>query len=143
MAVVLRLKRIGRKNRPAYRLAALDSRRARDASTLEVLGFYDPAAPRKDMQLKLNPERCQHWLANGAACSNTVASILRKSGVAIPVPKRDKRTGRKHKTKTRAARAAARSARSSAKAERHGQRVAAKRAVKREKKSAEATPKAT
>ena len=136
MAVVLRFKRIGRKNRPAYRLAAADSRDPRDGNTLEVLGFYDPAAPRKDMQVKLNLERCQHWLAQGAACSDTVASLLRKNGVRLPMAKSIPRPGRKRSTKTRAARLEIQSQRTTAKAARRKVRVAAKRTTKRAKKSA-------
>ncbi len=136
MAVVLRFKRIGRKNRPAYRLAAADSRDPRDGNTLEVLGFYDPAAPRKDMQVKINLERCQHWLAQGAACSNTVASLLRKSGLKLPVSKSVPRPGRKRVTKTRAARLEIKTQRTAAKVERRKVRVAAKRTQKRAKKSA-------
>jgi small subunit ribosomal protein S16 len=129
MAVVLRLKRIGRKNRSAFRLSAMDKRAPRDGNTLETLGFYDPAAPRKELQVKLDPERCKHWLGVGASCSDTVASILRRGGVQLPVRKSSARPGRKRATKRRAARDAAQSARLSRKQERATQRAAAKQAA--------------
>jgi small subunit ribosomal protein S16 len=102
MAVVLRMKRTGRKNRPSYRISATDSRNPRDGRTLETVGHYDPASPVEALRLKLDAERIQFWLSKGALASETLASILRSQGIAMPArkPPRD-RSGRGKKTKTK------------------------------------------
>lgn len=133
MAVVLRMKRTGRKNRPSYRISATNSRNARDGRTLETLGHYDPASPVEALRLKLVPERIQYWLSQGARPSETVASILRKQGIAMPGDaKRSEvreRPGRKKPTQTKVRRAARKKAMLEAKAGRHKERLAAKRAA--------------
>ncbi len=83
MAVRLRLKRFGRRNRPFYRICAIDGRRRRDGRTLEDLGYYDPAARDAEKQYKLNTERIRYWLEQGAEPSETVRSLLRKSGIQV------------------------------------------------------------
>ncbi len=83
MAVRLRLKRFGRRNRPFYRICAIDGRRRRDGRTLEDLGYYDPAAREAEKQYKLNTERIRYWLEQGAEPSETVRSLLRKSGIQV------------------------------------------------------------
>ena len=130
MAVVIRMKRSGRKNRPCYRISVADSRSPRDGRTIESLGLYDPIAPRAEMQLHLDVARARHWLSLGAQPAETVASIFKRNGVTEPKPhvKRD-RSGRKTATKTGATRKAAKGARSAAKAERRTARVAAARAA--------------
>ena len=81
MAVKLRLKRMGRKNRAFYRLSAIDSRSPRDGRTIEELGFYDPCSSDKAKQFVAKLERCKHWLDVGAVPSQTVSSLLKKHGV--------------------------------------------------------------
>ena len=81
MAVRIRLKRIGRTHRPSYRLAAIDSRRARDSRVLEELGSYDPVEPDKERQVVLKRERIEYWLSVGAKPSDTVRRILQKQGI--------------------------------------------------------------
>jgi len=83
MAVRLRLKRFGRRNRPFFRITAVDSRRPRDGRVLEELGHYDPANRRQDQQLNVNLERVQYWLGVGAIPSDTVRDLLRKQGVNV------------------------------------------------------------
>jgi len=130
MAVVLRMKRTGRKNRPSYRISATDSRNPRDGRTLETLGHYDPASPVESLRLKLVPERIQHWLAHGAKPSETVASILRAQGIPLPKKKANpERSGRKKKTQARARREQRKKTFAAAKSERHQARVAARRAA--------------
>jgi small subunit ribosomal protein S16 len=135
MAVVLRMKRTGRKNRPSFRISATNSRNARDGRTLETLGHYDPASPVAALRLKLDPERIKHWLGLGAKPSLTVASILRKQGIPLterPRTVRD-RSGRRKLTQAKAHRAAAKKARAEAKAARHAARLAARRAATKAK----------
>lgn len=129
MAVVLRLKRTGRRNRPSYRISVTDSRNPRDGRTLETLGHYDPASPVADLQLRVDTERARQWIERGAVPSETVASILRGQGVVMPVKKKRDRSGRSKKTATKARRAAVKKARTEAKEQRRSARVSAKRAA--------------
>ena len=90
LAVRLRLKRIGRRHRPSYRLAAVDQRRPRDGRVLEELGIYDPMATRPEQEVVLKRERIEYWLSVGAQPSDTVRRILEKAGVvqkAVSSPK--------------------------------------------------------
>ena len=84
MAVKLRLKRFGRRNRSFFRLGAMDTRSPRDGRVIEQLGWYDPRAKQPDKQLSLNRERIEHWLGLGAQPSETVAELLRKNGISVP-----------------------------------------------------------
>lgn len=83
MAVRLRLKRMGRKHRSFYRLAAMESRNPRDGRVLEELGFYDPENKLEAQQVKLNAERVKYWLDVGAVPTETVRSLLKKNGIAV------------------------------------------------------------
>jgi len=82
MAVKLRLKRMGRRHRPFFRLAAMEARNPRDGRVLEELGFYDPANKERAQQVKLDTERIKHWLSVGAVPSDTVRNLLKKNGIA-------------------------------------------------------------
>lgn len=84
MAVRIRLKRVGRRHRPSYRLAAVGSRRPRDSKVLEELGFYDPTNANEERQVVLKRERIEYWLSVGAQPSDTVRSLLKKQGIATP-----------------------------------------------------------
>ncbi len=77
--VVLRLKRMGRRHRPFYRLNAMDRRAPRNGRVIEELGWFDPLAA-DDRQLSINIERVDHWLSVGAQPSRTVATLLRRVG---------------------------------------------------------------
>ena len=81
MAVVLRLKRIGRKNRPFYRICVMDKRTRRDGRAIEELGHYDPINPEKGKHFVINEERAKHWLKQGAQPSETVLSFLKERGI--------------------------------------------------------------
>lgn len=76
--VRIRLKRMGRRNRPFFRINAIDKRTKRDGKILECLGWYDPVAKDVSKQLVLNEDRVKHWLANGAQPSDTMKDILAK-----------------------------------------------------------------
>jgi small subunit ribosomal protein S16 len=78
--VRIRLKRIGSKNSPAYRIVVADSRSRRDGRFIEEIGTYLPL--QKSDQVKLDHERAQHWLQRGAQPSQTVASFLKKASKA-------------------------------------------------------------
>jgi len=79
--VRLRLKRMGRRHRAAYRVAAMDIRRSRNSKVIELLGTYDPVEPMADRQVKLDRERIEYWLSVGAQPSDTVRSLLKKQGI--------------------------------------------------------------
>lgn len=72
--VRIRLKRIGQRNRPSYRIVVTDSRRSRDGKYLESLGSYNP----RTKELKLSQERANYWLSQGAQPSNTAERLLRR-----------------------------------------------------------------
>ncbi len=136
MAVVLRLRRTGRKNLPCFRIVATDSRFPRDGRQLETLGLYDPLRKDPVAQIQLDVERAKHWLSVGAKPSDIVASIFRKRGIPAIVRKRRERTGRAARTKARARRESAEQTRAQAKAARlfesRKRRRAAKKAAKAE-----------
>jgi len=81
MAVKLRLKRMGRSHGAFFRLSAIDSRSPRDGRVIEELGHYDPRNKEQPKQFVANLERCRYWLDKGAVPSETVSSLLKKSGV--------------------------------------------------------------
>jgi len=142
MAVVIRMKRTGRRNRPCYRISVADSRKPRDGRTLETLGLYDPVSRNVEAQSTLKVDRARHWLSVGALPSDTVRSLFRAKGVyegefAPRITKND-RSGRKRKTKTRAARRAAQEMRKERKEKRAAERIAARRDAARAAKAAEA-----
>ncbi len=76
--VKLRLKRMGKKNRPYYRIVAIDSRKARDAGSIEDLGYFHPIEA-EDKQVKVNEERVKYWLGVGAQPSSTVRRLLNRT----------------------------------------------------------------
>lgn len=78
MSVKLRLKRIGARNTPIYRIVATDSRTKRDGRPIEELGTYNPVLPTEP-NFDLNLERAEHWLSVGAQPSDTVRSFIRKA----------------------------------------------------------------
>jgi small subunit ribosomal protein S16 len=76
--VRIRLKRMGRKNRPFYRIAVFDARTKRDGRTIEILGHYDPLMPSEEPPVQLKADRVKYWLGQGAQPTETVASLFRK-----------------------------------------------------------------
>ena len=78
MAVRIRLKRMGRKKSPFYRIVVADARTARDGKAIAELGYYDPTKEPAD--IKLNIEEAKKWLSNGAQPSDTVRAIFKKQG---------------------------------------------------------------
>ena len=78
MAVHIRLRRMGTKKRPFYRIVAADSRRARDGRFLEILGFYDPI--KMPAEVKVHTDKLTKWLNDGAIPSDTVNSLLTQVG---------------------------------------------------------------
>jgi small subunit ribosomal protein S16 len=79
MAVKIRLRRVGRKKAPMYRIVVADSKSPRDGKFIEIVGQYQPRTG--DQALNLDTERVNHWLDVGAQPTDTVRSLLRKAGV--------------------------------------------------------------
>ncbi|HHT41981.1 MAG TPA: 30S ribosomal protein S16 [Firmicutes bacterium] len=79
MAVKIRLKRMGAKKKPFYRLVVADSRAARDGAFIETLGYYNPIAD--PVELEIDEEKALDWLRKGARPSDTAKSLLKRTGV--------------------------------------------------------------
>ncbi len=79
MAVKLRLKRMGAKQKPFYRIVAADSRSPRDGRFIETVGTYNPI--KQPAEITVNKEKVMYWLNNGAIPTDTVRSILSKQGI--------------------------------------------------------------
>ena len=77
--VRIRLRRVGRKKQPYYRIVVADSRSPRDGRFIEVIGHYNPRQNPVSLEVKL--DRANHWLDVGASPSDTVRSLLRRAGV--------------------------------------------------------------
>ncbi len=79
MAVKIRLRRMGAKKAPFYRVVVADSRYPRDGRFIEEIGTYDPM--KEEDQIKIDAEAAQKWIANGAQPTDTVKVLLKKSGI--------------------------------------------------------------
>lgn len=97
MAVKIRLRRVGAKKQPSYRVVVADSRSPRDGRFIDVIGFYNPRT--KPTTITIDEEKARKWLGNGARPTESVASLLyragivdmrspryRTSGTAVPAP---------------------------------------------------------
>ena len=80
MAVRIRMKRIGRRHRPFFRICAMDGRTPRDGRVIEELGYYDPMVRETDARAVLNGERIDYWLGVGAKPSEKVGVLIKKYG---------------------------------------------------------------
>ncbi len=78
MAVKIRLRRMGAKKNPFYRIVVADSRCPRDGRFLEELGYYNPVTD--PAEVKVDVEKAKQWIANGAQPTDTVRALLKKSG---------------------------------------------------------------
>jgi len=79
--VKLRLKRMGKKKQPIYRIIAADSRSPRDGRFIEEVGFYDPN--KEPMVINLKEDKVVKWIKNGAQPTDTVKSLLKRSGLSF------------------------------------------------------------
>lgn len=79
MAVKLRLKRMGSKGNPSYRIVAADSRYPRDGRFIELIGTYNPLT--KPAEININEEKAIKWINNGATLTDTVRVLFNKSGI--------------------------------------------------------------
>ncbi|MGI6264877.1 MAG: 30S ribosomal protein S16 [Acutalibacteraceae bacterium] len=79
MAVKIRLRRMGAKKKPFYRIVVADSRYPRDGRFIEEIGYYNPLTD--PAEVKVDAEKAQQWIANGAQPTDTVKALLKKAGV--------------------------------------------------------------
>jgi small subunit ribosomal protein S16 len=77
--VKIRLRRMGAKKRPFYRIVVTDSRFARDGRFIEILGYYDPTA--QPPVLKIDTDKAQDWMSKGAQPSDTARGLLKRMGM--------------------------------------------------------------
>ena len=78
MAVKIRLRRMGAKKAPFYRVVVADSRFPRDGRFIEEIGYYDPT--KEPAVVKIDAEKAQKWIANGAQPTDTVKALIKKNG---------------------------------------------------------------
>ena len=79
MAVKMRLRRMGAKKAPFYRVIVADSRSPRDGRFIEEIGYYNPLT--NPAEIKIDAEKAKQWISNGAQPTETVKSLLKKSGI--------------------------------------------------------------
>ncbi|SHH07565.1 30S ribosomal protein S16 [Tepidibacter thalassicus] len=79
MAVKIRLRRMGAKKKPFYRIVVADSRAPRDGRFIEEIGYYNPVSEPK--QIKIDDEKATKWLKNGAQPTDTVRALFKKNGI--------------------------------------------------------------
>ncbi len=79
MAVRIRLRRMGAKKRPFYRIVVADSRSPRDGRFIEEIGYYNPISEPKE--IKINTEKALEWIGKGAKPSDTVKALFQKNGI--------------------------------------------------------------
>lgn len=78
MSVRIRMKRMGRKHRPFYRICVMDQRKPRDGKAIEEVGTYDPMVRDKSKRVTLKMDRIDHWISVGAQPSDNVATLIKK-----------------------------------------------------------------
>ena len=78
MAVRIRMKKMGRKHRPFFRICVMDARKPRDGKAIEEVGYYDPMVREKSDRVTLKMDRIDYWLSVGAQPSDKVATLIKK-----------------------------------------------------------------
>jgi len=131
MAVVIRLRRMGAKKDPKFRIVVAESKSPRDGRFVDELGSYN--AQPKEMELRVDAERAKYWLSVGATPSDQVKSLFKKAGIAMPA-----RASKPKKKKEAAPKAAAAKAKKgpSKRTQAKAARVAAKATAPKKKPSA-------
>lgn len=84
MATRIRLRRIGRKKLPLYRIVIADKDAPRDGRFIEIIGTYNPKAEQAAGKVQVDVEKARKWLNDGATPTETVESLLRQAGVLAP-----------------------------------------------------------
>lgn len=103
MSVKIRCTRIGRVNRPFFRIGVFDTRTRRDGKVIEHLGYYDPILST-GTRVKLDKEKAERWLARGAKPTPTVENFLKEAGITFSKQGRDRTRNKSHSVKRKASR---------------------------------------
>ncbi len=82
MSVKIRLKRLGAKRQPHYRIVVMDSRQARNGKTIDEIGYYHPIAA-EDKQFKVDEAKVQDWVSKGAIVTSTVKRLFNKNKISM------------------------------------------------------------
>ena len=82
--LMIRLARFGAKKKPSYRVVIMEKERARNSRSIEVVGFYNPVS--QPPVVKLEHDRIEYWIRNGAQPSETVSRLLKKHSAPAPEP---------------------------------------------------------
>jgi small subunit ribosomal protein S16 len=90
--VVIRMRKMGSKKRPFFRVVVTDSRIARDSSFVEIVGHYNPRT--KPAKVEIDRERIDHWVGKGAQIYDTVRTLLKRHAAAPPCPLTRRRVNR-------------------------------------------------
>ena len=83
MAIKIRLRQQGRRNRPFYRLVVADSRSPRDGKFIENLGWYNPHEVKEDLHLNVKTDRVKHWIDQGAELSEKAEALVKKAAPGV------------------------------------------------------------
>lgn len=97
MALKIRLRQQGRNNRPFYRIVVANVRSPRDGKYVEALGWYNPFETEADRSLKVQADRVQYWIGEGAEVSECVSALLKRNTPAIVKQKTDKEVAKRAK----------------------------------------------
>ena len=87
MAVKIRLKRMGANKKPFYRVVVADGHAPRDGRFIEEIGYYNPL--KEPAEIKIDAEKAEKWLSNGAQPTDTVKRLFNRAGIAKPVAAKD------------------------------------------------------
>lgn len=97
MALKIRLRQQGRRNKIVYRLVLSDARSPRDGKFLETLGWYNPHEQKEELSLKMDCARIQHWLDQGAELTEKAGALVKKSAPEVLDALRKKKEASKKK----------------------------------------------
>jgi small subunit ribosomal protein S16 len=86
MGTRIRLRRVGRKNLPFYRIVVADQESPRDGRFIEVIGTYNPKGQTVAAKVQVDADKARNWISRGATTSQTVQSLLKQAGVFKPTP---------------------------------------------------------
>ncbi len=97
MALKIRLKQLGRRNRPFYRLVVTDVRAPRDGKAVEIVGWYNPHEKTEDKLLSVKADRVQHWVNLGAELSDSAEALIKKAAPELIKAKDEQLAARRRK----------------------------------------------
>ncbi len=101
MALKIRLRQQGRKNRETYRLVVTDSRSPRDGKYIEMLGWYNPFETKEELLLSLQADRIQHWLDQGAQFTDKAKALVSRVAPAVVKQHTQKVVGQRTKARVK------------------------------------------